>query len=62
MKKIMGKHFNVTEINLKGRSLIAVTFYALQLAVLTSYYLALLNKTDPKEIKAIKFLKKELRK
>ncbi len=60
LKKIMGKHFNVTEINLKGRSLIAVTFYALQLAALTSYYLALLNKTDPEEIKAIEFLKKEL--
>jgi glucose/mannose-6-phosphate isomerase len=62
LKKIMGKHFNITEINLKGKSLLAVTFYALQLAALTAYCLALLNKLDPEPIPQIKVLKKELKK
>jgi len=62
LRKIMGKHFNITEINLKGKSLTAVTFYALQLAALTSYHLALLNKIDPEPVPFIKVLKKELKK
>jgi len=62
MKKLMGKNFNITEVNLKGKSLLATTFYALQLAALTSYYLALLNKFDPEEIPLIPLLKKELKK
>lgn len=62
LKKIMGKKFNITETNLKGKSLIAVTFYALQLAALTSYYLALLNKLDPEPVPDIDVLKKELAK
>jgi glucose/mannose-6-phosphate isomerase len=61
-KKVVGKHFNVTEVHLKGKSLIAVTFYALQLAALTSYYLSLLNKLDPEPIPMIALLKKELKK
>ena len=62
LKKLMGKKFNITEISLKGKSLIAATFYALQLAAMTSYYLALLNKQDPEKILLIGILKKELAK
>jgi len=62
LKKIMGKHYNLTEINLKGKSLMATTFYTLQLAALTSYYLALLNKVDPEPVPSIRYLKKELKK
>ena len=62
VKKIMGRHFDITEVNLKGKSLMATTFYAIYLAALTSYYLALLNKVDPKEIPEIGRLKKELKK
>jgi len=61
-KKVMGKHYKITEIKLKGRSLLAVTFYALQLAGLTAYSLALLNKVDPEPVSAIAFLKKQLAK
>lgn len=62
MKKLMGPNFKITEISLKGKSLIAATFYALQLAALTSYYLALLNKADPEQAPLIKVLKKDLKK
>ena len=62
LKKIMGRNYNITEINLKGNSLLATTFYALQLAALTSYYLALVNKVDPEPVPSIKFLKKQLKK
>ncbi len=61
-RKVVGKHFNVTEVHLKGRSLIAVTFYALQLAALTTYYLSLLNGMNPEPIPMIELLKKELKK
>jgi len=62
IKKIMGRHYNITEVNLKGRSLLAVTFYALQLAALTSYYLALANGIDPEPVPNIAVLKKALAK
>lgn len=62
LKKIMGKSYNITEINLKGKSLLATTFYALQLAALTSYYLALLNQVDPEPVPTITLLKKQLKK
>jgi len=61
-KKVVGKNFNVTEVHLKGKSLIAATFYGLQLAALTSYYLSLLNKRDPEPVPMIGLLKKELKK
>lgn len=61
-RTVMGKHFNVTEVNLKGKSLIAVSFYALQLAALTSYFLSLLNKKDPEKIPMVGLLKRELKK
>lgn len=62
MKKLMGKRFKIADVNLKGKSLIAVTFYALALAELASYYLALLNRIDPEETPLIPLLKKELKK
>ncbi len=62
LKKIMGKNFNITEINLKGKSLMATTFYTLQLAALTAYYLALLNHVDPQPVPSISILKKALKK
>jgi len=62
LKRIMGKNYNITEINLKGKSLMATTFYALQLAALTAYYLALLNHVDPEPVPSIGILKKELKK
>ena len=62
LKKIMGKNCNITEINLKGKSLMAATFYALQLAALTAYYLALLNHVDPEPVPSIGILKKGLKK
>jgi len=61
LKKIMGGHFRITEVNLKGKSLIAVTLYGLQLAALTSYYLALLNGLDPEPVPDIAVLKKALK-
>ncbi len=62
LKRIMGKNYNITEVNLKGKSLMATTFYVLQLAALTSYYLALLNQIDPEPVPLIGVLKKALKK
>lgn len=62
LKKIMKHNFNITEVNLKGKSLLATTFYSIQLAALTSYYLALLNKIDPEPVPTIGLLKKQLKK
>ena len=61
LEKVLRRKFDVTECQLEGKSLIAATFYAIQLAALTSYYLGLLNKTDPDKIPVIKELKKELK-
>ncbi len=58
----MGKNYNITEVKLKGKSLIAITFYALQLASLSAYYLALLNHVDPEPVPSIGILKKALKK
>ncbi len=62
VKKLFEKRFNITEVQLKGKSLIAATYYALFLAALTSYYLSLVNKLDPEPVPYIAFLKKELKK
>jgi len=61
-KKVMGKHYKITEVKLKGKSLIAITFYALQTAALTGYFLALLNHIDPEPVPVISYLKKALKK
>ncbi|MBN2067073.1 MAG: bifunctional phosphoglucose/phosphomannose isomerase [Candidatus Diapherotrites archaeon] len=62
VKRLFGKRFNITEVQLKGNSLIATTYYALFLAALTSYYLALVNKLDPEPVPIIALLKKALKK
>ncbi len=62
VKKLFKKHFNVTEVQLEGKTLIATTYYTLFLAALTSYYLSLLNKLDPEPVPLIALLKKELKK
>jgi bifunctional phosphoglucose/phosphomannose isomerase len=61
LHKILRKNFDVTEVRLEGKSKLATAFYAIQLAAMTSYYLALLNKRDPDWIPVIKELKKELK-
>jgi len=61
LHKILRKNFNVTEVHLEGKSVLAAALYAVQLAALSSYYLAMLNHLDPEWIPIIKELKKELK-
>jgi len=62
LHKLLKKNFNVIEVRLEGKSLLAITFYALFLISLTTYYLGLLNHVDPEKIQVITQLKKELKK
>ncbi len=59
--KVFKRKFNITEVQLEGRNLIAIVFYALQLAAMTSYYLALLNHIDPEITPPLKELKQVLK-
>ena len=61
-KKVFGKMFPVSDVFIKGKTLLEKTFYAIYLAALTSYYLALLNGVDPEKISVINSLKRELEK
>jgi glucose/mannose-6-phosphate isomerase len=60
VKRIMGRHWNITEVELKGKSMIAAALYALQLSSLASYYLSLANGLDPEPVPDIAILKKAL--
>ncbi|MCP4633982.1 MAG: bifunctional phosphoglucose/phosphomannose isomerase [candidate division Zixibacteria bacterium] len=63
--KILSKYFNdkgieVIYINSEGNSELEKMFSVIQIADYCSYYLAILNKTDPTPIESIDFLKNEL--
>jgi len=51
---------NVTEIAVKGNSLLAKLFSAILIGDLVAYYLAIKYKTDPTPVKMVEDLKKEL--
>ncbi|MCX6798705.1 MAG: hypothetical protein NTW59_01245 [Candidatus Diapherotrites archaeon] len=62
LHKTLRKRFNVAEVHLEGKSLLATALYAVQFAALASYYLAMLNHLDPEWIPIIKELRKEMKK
>ncbi|MDD5163217.1 MAG: bifunctional phosphoglucose/phosphomannose isomerase [Candidatus ainarchaeum sp.] len=54
------KKYPQIEIRLNGKNKIEKIFYGIFISALVSYYLALLNKTDPEKIPVIQNLKKAL--
>ncbi len=59
-KKLVSKKSSAIEIWLEGKTNIERMFYGILLGDFISYYLALLNKKDPSEIKNIDYLKNAL--
>jgi len=61
VKEIIDKvGIEIYEIHTKGKSRMERMFSAVQMADFTSYYLAVLNESDPEPVEAIDWLKKEL--
>jgi glucose/mannose-6-phosphate isomerase len=60
-KKLIKEDADVTEINVRGKSLLARVLTTLYIGDLASYYLALMNKVDPTPIETINRLKKRLK-
>lgn len=59
-KLIKSELVSFSEITIKGNDFLTRVFSTIQLGDLTSYYLALLYKTDPVSVEVIEKLKKEL--
>lgn len=59
-KEIMEGTVDVLEIHAQGTSLLSRLFSAIYLGDLTSYYLAIQNRTDPSPVEVIEVLKKKL--
>ncbi|MDP3791347.1 MAG: bifunctional phosphoglucose/phosphomannose isomerase [Candidatus Omnitrophota bacterium] len=61
VKKLLGKDgIGVIEVNSTGKGLLARMFSLVYIADYVSFYLSILNKTDPLPVERITFLKKEL--
>ena len=61
-KKIIKEKTKITELHVKGKSLLARMLWTIYVGDYTSYYLALMNKEDPTSIPVIKELKGKLKK
>lgn len=61
-KDIFEQRVDVEEMHTKGKSLLARMFSTIYLGDLTSYYLAIRNRTDPTPVEVIEDLKKALAK
>ena len=60
-KKIIKEKTKVTELHIKGKSLLARMLWTFYISDYASYYLALMNKEDPTPIPVIEELKKRLK-
>ena len=58
---IKEKGVKVTEVMIRGESLLSKIVSAIYIGDWTSYWLALENKTDPTPVKIIESLKKQLK-
>ena len=59
-KKTM-KNKDISELNLRGKTLLAKLLYGAYVGDYIAYYLALMNKQDPFDIKIIKEFKRHLK-
>ncbi len=61
-KRIKSIGYNFTEVEAKGKGLLAHTWYANYLGSLTAFYLAMLNRVDPTPVTLIQGMKAYLKK
>jgi len=62
ISKLIKESTGISELPTKGKSLLARMLHTLHIAMYTSYYLALMNKTDPTPVPIIQDLKARLKK
>lgn len=60
-QEIMEERVDVEEINVQGEHLLARLFSPIYMGDLTSYYMAILNRTDPSPVEVIERLKQALK-